>query len=190
MAIQPIFIFSAVRSGSTLVQRILAAHEGVATVSEPWLLLPLASTLRRTGVDGGYLHPLTVDAIEDFCAQLPGGSEDIYARAAQPRAAAVRAGSGRGRALLRRQVAPLLLRGGGDHAPVSRREVRLPVAQPTQHRLLDHRDVAALDADPVSRGPVRRACRDSSTPTGRTPRAPMRFDSRIYLAATTAIGSG
>ena len=76
MAIQPIFIFSAVRSGSTLVQRIVAAHDGVATVSEPWLLLPLASTLRRTGVDGGYLHPLTVDAIEDFCTQLPGGSDE------------------------------------------------------------------------------------------------------------------
>jgi hypothetical protein len=79
MAIQPIFIFSAVRSGSTLVQRILAAHDGVATVSEPWLLLPLASTLRRDGVDGGYLHPLTVDAIEDFCSELPGG-EGEYMR--------------------------------------------------------------------------------------------------------------
>jgi hypothetical protein len=76
MAIQPIFIFSAVRSGSTLVQRIVAAHEGVATASEPWLLLPLASTLRRTGVDGGYLHPLMFDAIEDFCAQLPDGDEE------------------------------------------------------------------------------------------------------------------
>jgi Sulfotransferase family len=76
MTIQPIFIFSAVRSGSTLVQRIVAAHEGVSTVSEPWLMLPLASTLRRSGVDAGYLHPLTVDAIEDFCAQLPSGSED------------------------------------------------------------------------------------------------------------------
>jgi hypothetical protein len=95
MPIQPIFIFSAVRSGSTLVQRILAAHDGVATASEPWLLLPLASTLRRTGVDGGYLHPLTFDAIEDFSAELPGGREEymrelrelalrLYARAAGP----------------------------------------------------------------------------------------------------------
>jgi hypothetical protein len=75
MAIKPIFILSAVRSGSTLVQRVLAAHEGIATVAEPWLLLPGAYSLRRTGVDAGYLHPFMVDAIEDFCERLPGGSE-------------------------------------------------------------------------------------------------------------------
>ena len=76
MAITPIFIFSVSRSGSTLVQRIIAAHEGVATVSEPWLLLPQMYALRRTGVDAEYFHPLMVDAIADFCAELPGGSED------------------------------------------------------------------------------------------------------------------
>lgn len=71
MAIQPIFLFSIPRSGSTLVQRIIAAHEGVATVSEPWLLLPHAYTLRPSGVDAEYVHSLMVDAIEDFCAELP-----------------------------------------------------------------------------------------------------------------------
>jgi hypothetical protein len=76
MALKPIFILSAVRSGSTLVQRVLAAHEGIATVAEPWLLLPGAYSLRRAGVDAGYLHPFMVDAIEDFCEQLPGGSEE------------------------------------------------------------------------------------------------------------------
>jgi hypothetical protein len=77
MAIQPIFILSAVRSGSTLVQRILAAHEEIATVSEPWLLLPHACALQRKGIDAGYLHPFLADATEDFCEQLPGG-EDQY----------------------------------------------------------------------------------------------------------------
>jgi Sulfotransferase family len=76
MAIKPIFIFSISRSGSTLIQRIVAAHEGVATVSEPWLLLPYAYTLRERGVDAEYFHPLMVAAIEDFCSELPGGSED------------------------------------------------------------------------------------------------------------------
>jgi hypothetical protein len=79
MAIRPIFIFSISRSGSTLVQRIVAAHEGVATVSEPWLLLPYAYTLRQQGVDAEYFHPLMVNAIEDFCEELPGGSEDYLA---------------------------------------------------------------------------------------------------------------
>lgn len=76
MGIQPIFLFSISRSGSTLVQRILGAHEGVATASEPWLLLPQAYTLRPRGVDAEYVHPLLVTAIEDFCEGLPGGRDD------------------------------------------------------------------------------------------------------------------
>jgi hypothetical protein len=50
MAINPIFIFSVSRSGSTLVQRVIAAHNGVATVSEPWILLPYLYTSRSRGV--------------------------------------------------------------------------------------------------------------------------------------------
>jgi hypothetical protein len=80
MAIEPIFIFSVPRSGSTLVQRIIAAHDGVATVSEPWLVLPHAYTFRPLGVNAEYPHPLLVNAIEDFCAELPSGRED-YRRA-------------------------------------------------------------------------------------------------------------
>jgi hypothetical protein len=76
MAIQPIFLFSVSRSGSTLVQRIIGAHAGVATASEPWLLLPHAYTLRPRGVDAEYVHPLLVTAIEDFCAGLPRGRDD------------------------------------------------------------------------------------------------------------------
>jgi Sulfotransferase family len=76
VAIRPIFVFSITRSGSTLVQRVIAAHEGVATVSEPWLLLPYLYTLRREGIDAEYTHPLLVTAIEDFCKELPAGSED------------------------------------------------------------------------------------------------------------------
>lgn len=76
MAIRPIFVFSITRSGSTLVQRVLAAHDGVATVSEPWLLLPYLYTLRREGVTAEYTHPLLVTAIEDFCKELPAGGED------------------------------------------------------------------------------------------------------------------
>jgi len=76
MGIQPIFLFSISRSGSTLVQRIIGAHQGVATASEPWLLLPHAYTLRPQGVDAEYVHPLLVAAIEDFCDGLPGGRDD------------------------------------------------------------------------------------------------------------------
>jgi hypothetical protein len=76
MPIKPIFILSAPRSGSTLVQRVLASHDGVATVSEPWILLPYGYTLRPFGVTAEYQHNSLVRAIEDFCKELPEGEED------------------------------------------------------------------------------------------------------------------
>lgn len=79
MALRPIFLFSISRTGSTLIQRIIAAHEGVATASEPWLLLPHAYTLRASGVDAEYVHPLMVAAVEDFCEALPAGEDDYLA---------------------------------------------------------------------------------------------------------------
>lgn len=69
----PIFIFSLPRSGSTLLQRLLAAHEQIATVSESHLLLPLLYTLKREGVYSAYNHRFTVWALEEFCRDLPGG---------------------------------------------------------------------------------------------------------------------
>lgn len=74
--IRPIFIFALARSGTTLLQRIVAAHDGVATTSEPWLLLPHAYTFRTQGVLAEYSHGTLVEAIEDFAAELPGGSEE------------------------------------------------------------------------------------------------------------------
>lgn len=76
MDITPIFIFSIQRSGSTLVQRIIGAHDEVATVSEPWILLPYLYTLRSEGVHAEYPHSLMVSAVEDFCRELPAGSAD------------------------------------------------------------------------------------------------------------------
>ena len=79
MPLRPIFLFSISRTGSTLIQRIIAAHRGVATTSEPWLLLPYAYSLRARGVEAEYVHPLMVAAIEDFCKALPGGEDDYAA---------------------------------------------------------------------------------------------------------------
>lgn len=76
MAFQPIFLLSVPRSGSTLVQRIIAAHKGVATASEPWLLLPHAYAMRRRGVDAEYSHVALANAIEDFARELPGGLDE------------------------------------------------------------------------------------------------------------------
>ncbi len=75
-AITPIFIFSITRSGSTLLQRVIAAHDGVATVSEPWLLLPALYALRERGVVAEYTHGLMSRAVREFCETLPAGADD------------------------------------------------------------------------------------------------------------------
>lgn len=78
-ALVPVFILSLPRSGSTLLQRILATHPAVATASEPWILLPFLYTLRNRGVYAEYNHQKTRQAIEDFSAGLPHGEEDYRA---------------------------------------------------------------------------------------------------------------
>jgi hypothetical protein len=77
--VTPIFLFSIARSGSTLVQRIIGSYPEVATVSEPWLLLPLVYMFRRRGVFAEYVQPLMASALEDFCDELPGGRADFDA---------------------------------------------------------------------------------------------------------------
>jgi hypothetical protein len=77
--ITPIFVFSLPRSGSTLVQRILALHPDVSTVSEPWILLPYLYTLKKSGVYAEYAHFGVVRAIEDFCQVLRNGKNDYLA---------------------------------------------------------------------------------------------------------------
>jgi len=76
---QPIFLFSLPRAGSTLLQRILGAHTDIETASEPWLLLPLLYTLRSQGVRAEYGHRLAVTAIEDLCSLFPQGKADYAA---------------------------------------------------------------------------------------------------------------
>jgi hypothetical protein len=75
----PLFLLSLPRSGSTLAQRILAAHQAIATASEPWILLPYLYTLREHGMYAEYNHRVLVQAVEDFCAVLPGGRNDYVA---------------------------------------------------------------------------------------------------------------
>lgn len=78
-AIRPVFLLSAPRSGSTLVQRVLAAHDGVATASEPWLLLPLLGTQRADLPQSGAWQRVAAHAIGEFADNLPGGGADVDA---------------------------------------------------------------------------------------------------------------
>ena len=75
----PLILFSLPRSGSTLAQRILGAHPEIATVAEPWILLPLLYSLKEKGSYTEYNHQYTNIAINDFCRELPNGKDDYLA---------------------------------------------------------------------------------------------------------------
>lgn len=69
----PVFIFSLPRSGSTLLQKILATHNKVATVAEPWLLLPIATMLesKNLSVYTNFSSQTAQIAISQFVEKLP-----------------------------------------------------------------------------------------------------------------------
>jgi len=73
VSVRPVFVLSLPRSGSTLLQRMLATHPEVATTSEPWVLLPQLYALRERGAVAEYGHRTAARAIADFSDSLPGG---------------------------------------------------------------------------------------------------------------------
>ena len=79
----PIFLISLPRSGSTLLQKMLAVSPEVATTAEPWICLPLATMLDRTAVAAEYGHDICAQAIEDLAAELPGGEAEFRNLAAE-----------------------------------------------------------------------------------------------------------
>ncbi len=92
--LRPLFLLSLPRSGSTLLQRMLAAHSRISTSPEPWILLPHLYSTRGSGVFTEYGHHTAVSAIDDFCRRLPSGHQAyrqevremalrLYARASQ-----------------------------------------------------------------------------------------------------------
>ena len=76
-SVRPIFLFSLPRSGSTLLQRILAKHPSIDSAAEPWLLLPFMSALSSDGVYANYDHSAAVEAIKDFYGGLDGGQQTL-----------------------------------------------------------------------------------------------------------------
>jgi hypothetical protein len=54
---------------------VLAAHAGVATTAEPWILLPFLSPLTQHVPGAGGRHDRIYEAFEDFTGQLPEGPD-------------------------------------------------------------------------------------------------------------------
>lgn len=79
MSVRPIFLLSLPRSGSTLLQRVLAGHPSIATAAEPWVLLPHLYATRERGIAAEYTQPIAARAIEEFIGALPDGERDYRA---------------------------------------------------------------------------------------------------------------
>ncbi len=77
------FIISLPRSGSTLLQRLLATHSRIQTVGEPWLALPFAYALREKGVRAEFSHRSMAQGINGFINALPGGGSTYFKEAGQ-----------------------------------------------------------------------------------------------------------
>jgi hypothetical protein len=77
---KPIFLFSLPRSGSTLLQRMLATHPKITTSAEPWILLPLVYLRKQKGSFTEYWHYQTSLAINDILQSRDGG-EFVYKQA-------------------------------------------------------------------------------------------------------------
>lgn len=78
-AVTPVFLLSLPRSGSTLAQRVLAAHPQIATASEPWVLLPPYAALEPGLCRARYSQDTLVQAVADFCRALPDGVAGYHA---------------------------------------------------------------------------------------------------------------
>jgi len=68
--VTPVFIFSAPRTGSTLLQRMLASHVDIATTPEPWVLLPLISMSQQGAHLSKYSAQVSAQAINNFTKEI------------------------------------------------------------------------------------------------------------------------
>lgn len=72
-----IFLLSQPRSGSTMLQSILARNSAVHTTSEPWIALAPCFAIRE-GSTAPYDAELGQQALVDFCDTLPNGRADYF----------------------------------------------------------------------------------------------------------------
>jgi hypothetical protein len=78
MSVRKIFIFSLPRSGSSLLQRLLAGHPEIETVPEPWLLLPLFYLFRDKGIYADFDYSVYREAVRGLIDRLPDKESDYF----------------------------------------------------------------------------------------------------------------
>ncbi len=75
--LRPIFLLSLPRSGSTLLQKLLATNPQIATANEAWIALPFAYMRSTHGLAAEYWQDTCAEALEDVTNQLPGGEAEF-----------------------------------------------------------------------------------------------------------------
>lgn len=73
-----IFLLSLPRSGSTLLQRILAGNPAIQTLDEPWLMLKPLYGLKHEEVFDTHIAKLAQKSVKNFLESLTGGEEDYF----------------------------------------------------------------------------------------------------------------
>jgi len=71
-----IFLLGLPRSGTTLLQLLLAQHADICTTGEPWLMLPLSGLLSDS-LSAEYDSSLAQGALRRFSRELPGGRATV-----------------------------------------------------------------------------------------------------------------
>lgn len=79
---QPLFLFSLPRSGSTVLQSVLGAHGEIETVAEPGIWLPLVYALKDRGVYAEYGHRGAAMGLRGLL-EVAGAGEEAYIQACQ-----------------------------------------------------------------------------------------------------------
>jgi tetratricopeptide (TPR) repeat protein len=72
---QLVFLISQPRSGSTMTQRMLAAHSRIFSTAEPWLMLHPMYAMRTEGIQTDYSARLAHQALEDVAQSFPNGMQ-------------------------------------------------------------------------------------------------------------------
>ena len=70
-----IFVISQPRSGSTLLQRILAGHPDIQTSAETWLMLYPAYAMKNSGLEAEFNSKWANRGIQDFLENYADGNE-------------------------------------------------------------------------------------------------------------------
>lgn len=71
--VTPLFLMGVPKSGTTLLQRILASHPAISSASEPWILLPPLYALNPAGGVSEYGWRSCQSALTRLCTTLPDG---------------------------------------------------------------------------------------------------------------------